>query len=99
MLAHGAACTEFVCGNVRLERFIAGQLSEDKRKSFDATMKNVRNAAASDAAEIVLKAGNPSDPARQRPSLQKAGQVGIALTGLLFLLLIFLLRRKSRTAR
>lgn len=99
MLAHGAACTEFVCGNVRLERFIAGQLSEDKRKSFDATMKNVRNAAASGAAEIVLKAGNPSDPARQRPSLQKAGQVGIALTGLLFLLLIFLLRRKSRTAR
>ena len=95
--AHGAACTEFVCGNAKLERFIAGQLPESSRRSYDATMKAVRNVAASDATEIMLKSDRLSDPSQKPELLQQAVWVGAALAILLFILLLYLLRRKNRT--
>ena len=94
---HGAACTEFVCGNAKLERYIAGQLPEAERQSYDATMRAVRNAAAADASEVVLKADRLSDPSQKPELLQHAGWVGAVLALLLFILLVYLLRRKNRT--
>ena len=96
--AHGAACTEFVCGNAKLERYIAGQLPESGRKAYEATMNAVRNVAASDASEVVLKSDRLSEPSRQPQLLQHAGWVGAVLAVLLFILLLFLLRRKNQAA-
>lgn len=95
--AHGAACTEFVCGNAKLERFIAGQLPESSRRSYDATMKAVRNVAASDASEVVLKSDRLSDPSQKPELLQHAVWVGAVLAILLFILLLYVLRRKNHT--
>lgn len=95
--AHGAACTEFVCGNAKLERFIAGQLPESSRRSYDAAMKAVRNVAASDASEVVLKSDRLSDPSQKPELLQHAVWVGAVLAILLFILLLYVLRRKNHT--
>ena len=94
---HGAACTEFVCGNAKLEHYIADQLPEPQRKSYDAVMRAVRDVAASDASQVVLKSDRLSEPSQQPRLLQHAGWVGAGLAILLFVLLLFLLRRKNRT--
>lgn len=94
----GAACTEFVCGNPKLERFISGQLSETDRRAYAATMAAVRNAAASDASEIVLKEDRLSDPTQKATFAHHAGWVGAGLGLLLFILLLVRLRRKKRIA-
>ena len=60
-------------------------------------MKAVRNVAASDATEIVLKSDRLSDPSQKSELLQQAVWVGAALAILLFILLLYLLRRKNRT--
>ena len=92
----GAACTEFVCGNPKLERFIADRLAADNRASYTQTMSAVRS-AATDAQEVVLKEGRLSDPV-ERPQLTRhAGWVGAGLGLVLFLLLLLLLRRKRNT--
>jgi cobaltochelatase CobN len=92
----GAACTEFVCGNPKLERFIADRLAADSRASYTRTMSAVRS-AATDAQEVVLKEGRLSDPV-ERPQLTRhAGWVGAGLGLVLFLLLLLLLRRKRNT--
>ena len=92
----GAACTEFVCGNPKLERFIADQLSDERRASYAQTMAAVRNVAAADAQEVVLKENRLSDPSQQPQLTRHAGWVGAALGLVLFVLLILLLRRKHR---
>lgn len=93
----GAACTEFVCGNPKLEQFISGRLSESERKSYDATMSAVRN-AASDAQSVVLKENRLSDPSARPDLMRNAGWVGALLAIVLFVLLLILLRRKKRNA-
>ncbi len=95
--AHGAACTEFVCGNPKLEHFIVGQLAEADSRAYAATMAAVRNVAASDASEIVLKEDRLADPVQQQHAFARhAGWVGAALGLLLVILLLIRLRRKNR---
>ena len=94
----GAACTEFVCGNPKLERFIADQLSGEHRASYAKTMAAVRNITATDAQEVVLKENRLSDPSQQPQLARNAGWVGVALGLALFVLLILLLRRKRQNA-
>lgn len=94
----GAACTEFVCGNPKLERYIAGQLTGDSRAAYAKTMDAVRNVAAADAQEVVLKQDRLSDPMQQNGLTRHAGWVGAAIGLVLFFLLILLLRRKRHNA-
>ena len=93
----GAACTEFVCGNPKLERYIAAHLAGADRDAYRSAMTAVRS-AASDGAEVILKEDRLSDPVRQ-PQLQRhTGWVAAGLGLVLFILLLLLLRRKNRTA-
>ncbi len=92
----GAACTEFVCGNQKLERFIADNLPSPQRASYTQVMAAVRNAALSDAQEVVLKEDRLSDPVRRPQLIVHAGWVGAVIGFSLILLLILLLRRKRR---
>ena len=94
----GAACTEFVCGNPKLERYIADRLSGENRASYAETMAAVRNAAASDAREVVLKENRLADPVQQPQLARHAAWVGVVAGVAIFLLLILLLRRKHRHA-
>jgi len=94
----GAACTEFVCGNPKLERYIADQLTGDSRAAYAKTMAAVRNAAAADAQEVVLKQDRLSDPVQRPQLVRNTGWVGAAIGLILFLVLILLIRRKHRNA-
>ena len=60
-------------------------------------MKAVRNVAASDASEVVLKSDRLSDPSQKPELLQHAVWVGAVLAILLFILLLYVLRRKNHT--
>ena len=87
-----------MCGNPKLERFIADQLSGEHRASYAKTMAAVRNITATDAQEVVLKENRLSDPSQQPQLARNAGWVGVALGLALFVLLILLLRRKRQNA-
>ncbi|MCM1311340.1 MAG: cobaltochelatase subunit CobN [Bacteroides sp.] len=51
----GAACTEFVCGNAKLQEFIAGQLDEKSRRSYNAEMSAVHELRQAGKMDVVLK--------------------------------------------
>ncbi|MBR1538378.1 MAG: cobaltochelatase subunit CobN, partial [Bacteroidales bacterium] len=95
---YGAACTEFVCGNPKLERYIAGQLDETRRAGYEKTLSAVRDAAVSDASEVVLKEHRITDPQEQSQLLKYAGPVGIALLVILLLLIVLRLQHKKQEA-
>jgi len=90
----GAACTEFVCGNPKLERYITGQLSGDSRDAYMKAMDAVRQVAAADAQEVILQEGRLSDPVQQPQLTRHMVWVGTALLLALFVLLLLILRRK-----
>lgn len=93
----GAACTEFVCGNPKLERYIADHLAGAEREAYRSAMTAVRS-AASGGSEVILKEDRLSDPVRQPQLQQHTGWVAAGLGLVLFILLLLLLRRKNRTA-
>ena len=95
---YGAACTEFVCGNPKLEHYIAGQLPAQEKSSYAKTMAAVRDVAVSDASEVVLKESRLSDPSERQQLARHGGWVAAVLALALFVLLILLLRRKRNAA-
>lgn len=53
----GAACTEFVCGNKKLQDYVSAQLDGQSKENFNRTMQQVYEAASgsSNGNEVVLK--------------------------------------------
>ena len=41
----GAACTDFVCNNNKLQRFVSDQLDAKERKQYETDMANVKGIA------------------------------------------------------
>lgn len=52
---HGAACTEFVCDNVKLQNFISENLNKETRAAYEQAMKTTLEADAGKGKEVVLK--------------------------------------------
>lgn len=51
----GAACTEFVCDNVKLQAFVADQLDSKDKQTYNQNMKSVHEAATTKGKDVVLK--------------------------------------------
>lgn len=51
----GAACTEFVCDNAKLQTFVANNLDANAREIFNEDMKAVYESASTNGNEMVLK--------------------------------------------
>lgn len=92
---NGPACTEFVCGNSKLERFISEHLEGGSRSLYDKAMNSMRNASGSDAREVVLKEKGGRSPESRNGFMTYAGIVGAALTALLVILLLILRRKRE----
>ena len=89
----GAACTDFVCNNAKLQSFVAGQLSGKAREDYTREMSAVKN-ASSGQKDMVLKDRN-ADTASQHPALRGA-LTAVVVAIVLLLLLLFIRRRKGR---
>ena len=89
----GAACTDFVCNNAKLQSFVAGQLFGKAREDYTREMSAVKN-ASSGQKDMVLKDRN-ADTASQHPALRGA-LTAVVVAIVLLLLLLFIRRRKGR---
>ena len=93
--AYGAACTEFVCGNIKLEKFVSGLLDKSAKTAFEKTMSAMRSASASDGEEVILKEKRLKSAEGKSNFAAYAGTVGIVLTALLIILLLIIRRRRA----
>ena len=53
----GAACTDFVCNNASLQKFIEGQLTADARQGYSRQMSLVKNGQTDGKATVLEKQG------------------------------------------
>lgn len=93
----GAACTEFVCGNDKLQAFVSEQLDKDARQAYGNDMKAMRQAADNDGKDIVLK----GEGLNTREGFRKQTVSGLIIGGMVLIALIGLtviwLKRKKQS--
>lgn len=89
----GAACTEFVCGNDKLQSFITNQLGDQTKGAYSQVMKSTLEKSA--GKDIVLKEQqkNNEQTTIDKP---KSGWAVAAVVGIIFIVLVVLLRRRNR---
>ena len=94
---HSAACTEFVCGNRKLQGFVAQQLSGETRDRYDATMKQVYEAASgnSNGKEMVLKQQTLSE-SQTAERLVHNVPIALGVVAIVVLVIILIRRRKEQ---
>jgi cobaltochelatase CobN len=81
----GAACTDFVCNNISLQKFIEGNLSADVRQSYNRQMTLVKNGQANGKATLLEKQGVNGT---EKPS---SGHVSIWLVVVILSLLVMII--------
>lgn len=89
----GAACTEFVCGNNKLQSFITNQLGEQTKGAYSQVMKSTLE--KSGGKDIVLKEQQKNNE-QTTLDRQKNGWAVAAVVGIIFIVLVVLLRRRNR---
>ena len=90
----GAACTEFVCGNDKLDDYIAQQLDASTRQDFADAMQRVHSVGEVEGREVVLKKDRVTDSQSVSPSAVGGLAIGVVVLGVL--LVIGLVKRKRR---
>lgn len=92
----GAACTEFVCDNAKLQSFVADNLDAKEKQEFNQDMKAIYEAASANGKDVVLKEKKltPEQVAQKRTTngLVIGGVVLVVFIGLV----AFIKRRKSK---
>ena len=58
----GAACTDFVCNNNKLQRFISGQLDAKSREQYEKDMANVKGVADGQKNMVLEEEGRRKSP-------------------------------------
>ena len=90
----GAACTEFVCDNRKLQQFVEGHLDNNDSESYRLVMQEVHQAGNEKGKDIVLK-----EEKLTKTENRKKNVVNGILTGVIVLLVfggvIYLLKRKK----
>ena len=90
----GAACTEFVCDNQKLQQFVEGHLDNNDSESYRLVMQEVHQAGNEKGKDIVLK-----EEKLTKTENRKKNVVNGILTGVIVLLVfggvIYLLKRKK----
>ena len=88
----GAACTEFVCDNDRLQKYVAQQLDPSARTTYEADMQAVYDANAGNNHGIVL-----SDRTGQPDTYRQTVNGLLIVVIIAFLLLLFWFVRRKRS--
>lgn len=92
---NGAPCTEFVCGNAKLQSFIARQLPAQQAEAY---RENMSKAISSSGAEMRLKKETLRQPEKAEDASTFKSAAAIAFAAILGLIIIFLIvRRKHRS--
>lgn len=90
----GAACTEFVCNNSKLEEFIAQQLLSKEQQAYKDAMNAVKNVGGGDGSAVVLK--NRSLDSQQTQKLIINGTItALAAVAAIIALVYFVKKRKK----
>ncbi|MDR0657896.1 MAG: cobaltochelatase subunit CobN [Mediterranea sp.] len=92
---HGAACTEVVCDNGKLQQFIAQKLPSQQAQAYNQQMQSVHESANADDRSVVLKQENRRT-ANEESKTSNDIFIVVIVTVLLLLLIIRLKRRKNR---
>lgn len=86
----GAACTEFVCDNAKLQSFVADNLDAKEKQEFNQDMKAIYEAASANGKDVVLKEKKltPEQVAQKRTTngLVIGGVVLVVFIGLVALI-------------
>ena len=91
----GAACTEFVCGNPKLQSYITGQLSERGKESYVRTMKSTLEKSSGKEKEVVLKEQRLA-PEQQIVERQRNGLIAVTCICVAFVIVIVALKRRNK---
>jgi len=91
----GAACTEFVCDNAKLQSFVADRLDNRAKQAYIQDMKTVHEASATDGKDVVLKEQKLTPEQAVRKDTVNGLMAGI-LAALLFTGLVVLLKRRKK---
>ena len=89
----GAACTEFVCGNNKLQSYITNNLSKQSKENYAQTMKNTLE--KSSGKEVVLKEQR-LNAEQQLVKNQRNSWIAGGFACVAFLLLVLILRRRIK---
>ena len=91
----GAACTEFVCDNDKLQSFVADQLDNSEKQTYTQNMKEVHEASATDGKDVVLKEHKLTSEQTVRKN-RVNGVIAGSLVVITFIGLVVLLKRKKK---
>ena len=92
---NGAACTEFVCGNEKLNDYISSNLEGNQKEDYVNTIKSAINGTSSaDGHEVVLR--NDGSVDYKETDSATLNIVAIILTVGIVVLIIILIRRRRR---
>ena len=91
----GAACTEFVCDNDKLQSFVADQLDNSEKQTYTQNMKEVHEASATDGKDVVLKEHKQTSEQTVRKN-RVNGVIAGSLVVITFIGLVVLLKRKKK---
>ena len=89
----GAACTDFVCNNEKLQKYVTNQLQGQARTDYQRSM-DAAKLGQSGQKEMVLKEKNQSQPLLQRRHVVNGLLIGAAFVAGLVLLIVYLRRRR-----
>ena len=91
----GAACTEFVCGNAKLQSFVSGQLDDKAKLTYDQDMKTVHESTAANGKDVVLKEQKLTPEQAAQKKTKNGLMIGIIVI-IAFIGLVVLLKKRKK---
>ena len=89
----GAACTEFVCGNDKLQAYIAQQLDDATQQRYESHMREVKEAGGSQRQQVLRE--QRLNTLSQQGFLSTGALAGVVAL-LVVVLVIIMIRRRRR---
>ncbi|NDV82000.1 cobaltochelatase subunit CobN [Bacteroides sp. 51] len=96
---NGAACTEFVCDNDKLQQFIAENLSGQQALEYNQQMKVVHDANANNKSMILRQEELNGEPNKEDKIINGIHAIIVVIVLLGFIIWLRFRRGSSRTAR
>ena len=93
---NGAACTEFVCDNEKLQSYIAKQLSTAQSNAYKKDMKVVKEISDATTDGVVLRKENIQDEWNKENKIINGILIAVVTSILFLLLIVWIKKRKAR---
>ncbi|WP_300698688.1 cobaltochelatase subunit CobN [Bacteroides sp.] len=92
----GAACTEFVCGNAKLQNFVAEQLDNNTRQTYSQDMKAIHETSADNGKDVVLKEQKLTPEQETHKNTMNGLVIGMVVMVAFIGLVVLLKKRKKQ---